>query len=196
MAGCSSGLRPADAARRRGRQDSPAATHAWRAPPATFRWRRQAVARAARDDPARSQPRDHRAAASEASCSNEVAPPHGVVAGRKCARPRLAPYSRRRALRGREPTPYSQTRMNVPHVVIIGGGFAGLSAVRTLRKAAVSITLIDRRNHHLFQPLLYQVATAALNPADIAYPIRGVLATQANARVLLAEVKSIDVSAH
>ncbi|MCE9579406.1 MAG: NAD(P)/FAD-dependent oxidoreductase [Deltaproteobacteria bacterium] len=82
-----------------------------------------------------------------------------------------------------------------PHVVIIGGGFGGLAAARALRKAPVRITLIDRRNHHLFQPLLYQVATAALNPGDIAYPIRGALAKQKNARVLLADARSIDVAA-
>src|ERR1700685_536612 len=82
-----------------------------------------------------------------------------------------------------------------PHVVIIGGGFGGLWAARSLAGANVTITLIDRRNHHLFQPLLYQVATAALNPSDIAYPIRAALAKQSNARVLLAEARAIDVSA-
>jgi NADH dehydrogenase len=81
-----------------------------------------------------------------------------------------------------------------PHVVIIGGGFGGLNAAQALARAPVRITLIDRRNYHLFQPLLYQVATAALNPSDIAYPIRSVLAHQRNARVLLAEAKSIDVA--
>ena len=80
-----------------------------------------------------------------------------------------------------------------PHVVIIGGGFGGLNAARALARAPVRITLLDRRNHHLFQPLLYQVATAALNASDIAYPIRSVLAHQANARVLLAEAQSVDV---
>jgi NADH dehydrogenase len=82
--------------------------------------------------------------------------------------------------------------MRRPHVVIIGGGFGGLTAARALAKAPVTVTLVDRRNHHLFQPLLYQVATAALNPGDIAYPIRGVLAEQPNARVLLAEARAID----
>ena len=81
-----------------------------------------------------------------------------------------------------------------PHVVVIGGGFGGLAAARALAKAPVNVTLIDRRNHHLFQPLLYQVATAALNPGDIAYPLRAALATQRNARVLLAAATSIDVA--
>ncbi len=78
-------------------------------------------------------------------------------------------------------------------VVIIGGGFGGLSAARELHGSAVQVTLVDRSNHHLFQPLLYQVATAGLSPADIAYPIRTVLRHQANARVLLAEVTRIDL---
>ncbi len=77
-------------------------------------------------------------------------------------------------------------------MVIVGGGFGGLAAARGLADAAVRITLIDRRNHHLFQPLLYQVATAGLNPADIASPIRSMLADQANVRVLLGEVTDVD----
>ncbi len=77
-------------------------------------------------------------------------------------------------------------------MVIVGGGFGGLAAARGLSDAPVRITLIDRRNHHLFQPLLYQVATAGLNPADIAAPIRAMLADQANVRVLLGEVVAID----
>src|SRR5512132_3464095 len=80
-----------------------------------------------------------------------------------------------------------------PHIVIIGGGFGGLYAARALRRAPVRITLVDRHNYHLFQPLLYQVATAALNPSDIAAPIRSVLRWQKNTRVLLAEATSIDV---
>lgn len=79
-----------------------------------------------------------------------------------------------------------------PHVVIIGGGFAGLSAARALAKAPVRITLLDRTNHHLFQPLLYQVATAVLNPADISVPIRWLLRKQQNATVVMAEVDRID----
>jgi NADH dehydrogenase len=82
-----------------------------------------------------------------------------------------------------------------PRVVIIGAGFGGLSAARRLRRAAVDVTVIDRRNYHLFQPLLYQVATAALNPSDIASPIRRILRGQKNVEVLLAEVRSIDVAA-
>ena len=81
-----------------------------------------------------------------------------------------------------------------PHVVIIGGGFGGLYAARALRRAPARITVIDRRNHHLFQPLLYQVATASLSPADIAAPIRHVLARQDRTEVLLAEARAIDVS--
>lgn len=80
-----------------------------------------------------------------------------------------------------------------PRIVIIGGGFAGLSAARALEGAPADLLLIDRRNHHLFQPLLYQVATAALSPADIAAPIRRVLRSQSNARVVLGQVDRIDL---
>jgi NADH dehydrogenase len=83
----------------------------------------------------------------------------------------------------------------LPHVVIIGGGFGGLDAARTLARAPVRITLIDRHNYHLFQPLLYQVATASLSPGDIASPIRWILRRQRNVQVLLAEAQSIDVAA-
>ncbi len=79
-----------------------------------------------------------------------------------------------------------------PHVVIVGGGFGGLAATRCLADLPVRVTLIDRRNHHLFQPLLYQVATAGLNPADIAAPIRSLVADEANVTVLLGEVIGID----
>src|SRR6266851_3440954 len=81
----------------------------------------------------------------------------------------------------------------VPHVVIVGAGFAGLHAARGLRTAPMRVTVIDRTNHHLFQPLLYQVATASLSPADISAPIRGVLGKQNNTEVLLAEVTGVDV---
>lgn len=79
-----------------------------------------------------------------------------------------------------------------PHIVIVGAGFGGLAATRALADAPVDITLIDKRNHHLFQPLLYQVATAALSPADIAAPIRSILAPQRNVRVLLDAVCGVD----
>jgi NADH:ubiquinone reductase (H+-translocating) len=81
-----------------------------------------------------------------------------------------------------------------PHVVIIGGGFGGLTAARAFRRSAVDVTVIDRNNHHTFQPLLYQVATATLNPSDITAPIRHVLRRQRRTTVLLAEVIDIDVS--
>jgi len=83
-----------------------------------------------------------------------------------------------------------------PHVVIIGGGFAGISAARALAKANVRITLIDRTNHHLFQPLLYQVAMAVLNPADITVPIRWLLRHQGNVTVIMADVEQILVEEH
>jgi len=83
----------------------------------------------------------------------------------------------------------------VPHIVIVGGGFGGLSAARALRRAAARVTLIDRRNHHVFQPLLYQVATATLSPGDIAAPIRWILRRVRNVRVLMGEVQRVDVAA-
>jgi NADH dehydrogenase len=82
-----------------------------------------------------------------------------------------------------------------PHVVIVGGGFGGLEAAKMLTKEPVRMTVIDRTNHHLFQPLLYEVATAALSPADIAAPIRGILGRCPNTEVILAEVKSVNVEA-
>lgn len=88
-------------------------------------------------------------------------------------------------------TPSASTH-EPPHVVIIGGGFGGLYAARALKRAPVRISLVDRHNHHLFQPLLYQVATAALNPSDIAVPIRRILRTQRNCTVIMAEATSID----
>ncbi len=82
----------------------------------------------------------------------------------------------------------------LPRVVVIGAGFGGLAAARRLARAPVRVTVVDRRNHHLFQPLLYQVATAGLSPGDIAYPIRSILREQSNANVLLADVVSIDTA--
>lgn len=84
---------------------------------------------------------------------------------------------------------------NVPRVVIIGGGFAGLNAARIFRGRKVEVTIVDRKNHHLFQPLLYQVATAALNPSDIAVPIRAIFRRQKNVTVRLDHVTSIDPAA-
>ena len=86
-------------------------------------------------------------------------------------------------------------RPEVPHVVVVGGGFAGLWAIRALANAPVRITVVDRSNHHLFQPLLYQVATAGLSAPDIAAPLRYILRRQANAEVRLAEVAAVDPAA-
>jgi NADH:ubiquinone reductase (H+-translocating) len=82
-----------------------------------------------------------------------------------------------------------------PQVVIVGAGFAGLEACRALAKADLDVTLVDARNHHCFQPLLYQVATAALSPGDIAWPIRAIVRNQKNVRVIMARVTAIDVEA-
>jgi NADH:quinone reductase (non-electrogenic) len=84
----------------------------------------------------------------------------------------------------------------VPRIVIVGGGFAGLAAAHALRHAHAELVLIDRRNHHIFQPLLYQVATAVLSPSEIAAPIRQLEATQRNVTVFLAEVTGIDMTSH
>lgn len=81
----------------------------------------------------------------------------------------------------------------IPKVVILGGGFGGLEAAKALAKAPVAVTLVDRQNYHCFQPLLYQVATAALTPADVAWPIRSILSPQRNALVLMAEVTGVDL---
>src|SRR5271154_7416215 len=80
-----------------------------------------------------------------------------------------------------------------PHVVIIGGGFAGIAAAKALGHCEADVTIIDRRNHHIFQPLLYQVATAVLAPADVAAPIRQLSARQKNVSVLLGEVTGLDL---
>lgn len=87
----------------------------------------------------------------------------------------------------------ARVKREMPHVLILGGGFAGLYAARALKRVPVRVTLVDRRNHHLFQPMLYQVATAALNPSDIAAPIRSVLRDQPDTEVLLGDVESIDL---
>src|ERR1700748_1413699 len=81
-------------------------------------------------------------------------------------------------------------------VVIVGGGFGGLSAAQRLTSDLLDVTLIDRRNFHLFQPLLYQVATGSLSPGEIASPLRGVLKRQGNTRVVMAEVVGFDLERH
>ncbi|HMH00159.1 MAG TPA: FAD-dependent oxidoreductase, partial [Terriglobales bacterium] len=83
---------------------------------------------------------------------------------------------------------------NTPRVVIVGGGFGGLTAARKLARSPVHITLIDRKNYHTFQPLLYQVATAGLSPGEIAAPLRWILRGRPNIQVLLAEVEDFDLS--
>jgi NADH:ubiquinone reductase (H+-translocating) len=88
----------------------------------------------------------------------------------------------------------SLSPLSQPHVVIVGGGFGGLYAARALKRAPVRVTLLDRRNHHVFQPLLYQVATAALSPGDIASPIRWILRRQPNVEVLLADAVGVEVA--
>jgi NADH:quinone reductase (non-electrogenic) len=86
------------------------------------------------------------------------------------------------------------TGSNIPHVAIVGGGFGGLNAARALSRRPVRVTLLDRRNYHLFQPLLYQVASAALSPADIATPLRSILRHASNVSVLLAEAQKVDLN--
>jgi len=88
-----------------------------------------------------------------------------------------------------------QTKAQRPHVVIAGAGFGGLQAAKALAKVDVDITLVDAYNHHCFQPLLYQVATAALSPADVAWPIRAILRAQKNVRVIMARVLAVDARA-
>src|ERR1700685_1849432 len=83
-----------------------------------------------------------------------------------------------------------------PQVVIIGAGFGGMEACRALSRADVDVTLVDAQNHHCFQPLLYQVATAALSPGDIAWPIRAIVRGQKNVRVIMAQVTAVVAAAH
>ena len=89
-----------------------------------------------------------------------------------------------------------RARSSDPHrVVVVGGGFGGLQAALKLRRAPVEVTLVDRRNFHLFQPLTYQVATGALSPGEIAYPLRAIFKRDRNVRVLMAEVADLDLEA-
>src|ERR1700743_805273 len=98
--------------------------------------------------------------------------------------------------RSREP---SSTKVKVlhdkPRVVIVGGGFGGIAAAKALRHCDAEVVVIDRRNHHIFQPLLYQVATAVLAPSEVAAPIRQLEAKQKNVSVLLAEIVGVDLEA-
>src|SRR5437762_12820880 len=87
------------------------------------------------------------------------------------------------------------SELRKPHVVVVGGGFGGLQAVAKLRRAPVEVTLVDRRNFHLFQPLTYQVATGALSPGEIAYPLRAIFTRDRNVRFLMAEVADFDLDA-
>ncbi len=95
-----------------------------------------------------------------------------------------------------QPTPMDEKTRGRPRVVIVGAGFGGLAAARALARAPVEVVVLDARNHHTFQPLLYQVATAALSPAEIAWPIRRLLRDQANAKVLMSRATCIEPGAH
>src|SRR5271155_4121158 len=108
------------------------------------------------------------------------------------ARPPTAEASRSRD--GNSVATPGSPRVARKRIVIVGAGFAGIAAARALKRADADIVLIDRRNHHIFQPLLYQVATAVLSPAEIAAPIRQLEAKQRNLSVLLADVTSVDVA--
>src|SRR5687768_2403874 len=99
----------------------------------------------------------------------------------------------RNSIRARLLMSSRNARTDVQHVVVVGGGFAGLRLVRGLRRSPVRVTLIDRTNHHLFQPLLYQVATGSLSPGEIAAPLRWIFRSQSNVRVVLGEVTDIKV---
>ncbi|HLF00585.1 MAG TPA: FAD-dependent oxidoreductase, partial [Anaerolineales bacterium] len=85
--------------------------------------------------------------------------------------------------------------MSTPNVAIVGAGFGGLRAARALRRAQANVVLVDRNNYHLFQPLLYQVATAGLSPDEIAYPVRAIFQNQRNLEFRLAEVTAVDFTA-
>src|SRR5246127_1064259 len=91
------------------------------------------------------------------------------------------------------PTLTRRTSTSMPRVVIVGAGFGGLTAARRIARLPVQVTVVDRKNHHPFQPLLYQVATAGLSPGEIATPIRSILRSHSNVEVLMAEVTAFDL---
>ncbi len=127
---------------------------------------------------------------------SDLVPPavdRGAAAGPDGALDRAA-HGAARAAAAISASPSAQSARR-PHVVIVGGGFGGLNAARALKNAPVDVTVVDRTNHYLFQPLLYQVATAVLAPTDITIPIRYVLRRQRNTTVLMADVKRIDPDA-
>src|SRR5882757_3205666 len=95
---------------------------------------------------------------------------------------------------GRRTDRFMKNAITRPRVVIVGAGFGGLAAAKRLAGRDVDVTLVDRRNHHVFQPLLYQVATAALSPADIAGPIRAIFSRARNVRVMLDEVRGVNAA--
>ena len=107
------------------------------------------------------------------------------------------PAPRRRYWRVDRVAPGDARSLSIPRprVVIVGAGFGGLAAAKALARTPAEVVVVDRRNYHLFQPLLYQVATAALSPADIAWPIRAILGRQANAAVQMGRVVGIDAAA-
>src|SRR5882724_9901492 len=89
-----------------------------------------------------------------------------------------------------------ETKANRPKIVVVGGGFGGLAAIKELKGVGAEITLIDRRNHHLFQPLLYQVATSSLGPSEIAWPIRQLVHKRQDVTTLLGTVNGVDTTDH
>jgi NADH:ubiquinone reductase (H+-translocating) len=103
-----------------------------------------------------------------------------------------AALTEERSRPGKVRTSQQETTRTLPRVVIVGAGFGGLQVARALRHVPVQLTVIDRSNHHVFQPLLYQVATAALSPADISAPIRSILRKQRQTSVIQAEVTGVD----
>src|SRR3984957_850254 len=95
-----------------------------------------------------------------------------------------------------EPSPSAASRREKPLIVILGGGFAGVAAARSLRRCDADVLVIDRRNHHIFQPLLYQVATAVLAPSDVATALRQLAQEQPNLSVMMGEIQNVDLKSN